>query len=88
MAASMLADMLKVGPPLLTEIIKSMESVKDTEKFVNLVQMLLPEYEKRYHVGAAPSPGFTNSVSTSARSITATGKHGTCPPAAWAVTCL
>ena len=42
---SMLADMLKVGPPLLTEIIKSMESVKDTDKFVNLVQMLLPEYE-------------------------------------------
>jgi len=41
----MLADMLKVGPPLLTEIIKSMESVKDTEKFVNLVQLLLPEYE-------------------------------------------
>jgi len=35
-----------------------MESVKDTEKFVNLVQMLLPEYEIRYHVGAAPSPGL------------------------------
>ena len=42
---SMLAEMLKIGPPLLTEIIKSMESVEDTEKFVNLVQMLLPEYE-------------------------------------------
>jgi hypothetical protein len=42
---ALLAEMLKVGPPLLTEIIKSMESVEDTEHFVNLVQMLLPEYE-------------------------------------------
>jgi len=40
-----LLDMLKVGPRCSRKIIKSMESVKDTEKFVTWYRWLLPEYE-------------------------------------------
>jgi hypothetical protein len=45
-ALSMLAEMLKVGPPQLDEIIKCLEGIGDIKKFVALVQMLLPEHEK------------------------------------------
>ena len=42
---SLLAEMLQVGPPLLTGIINALESIGDVQKFVNLVQLLLPDYE-------------------------------------------
>ncbi|MDD5038676.1 MAG: hypothetical protein PHN78_05105 [Dehalococcoidales bacterium] len=44
-ALSLLAEMLKVGPPLLSEIIECLREIKSIEKFINLVVMLLPEYE-------------------------------------------
>jgi len=44
-ALSMLADMLKAGPPLLTEIIGCLEQVETVKEFRSLVVMLLPEYE-------------------------------------------
>jgi len=44
-ALSLLADMLKVGPPLLTEIIGCLEQVETVKEFRELVRMLLPEYE-------------------------------------------
>jgi hypothetical protein len=44
-ALSLLADMLKVGPPLLTEIIGCLEQIETVKKFRALVRMLLPEYE-------------------------------------------
>ena len=42
---TLLADILQVGPPKLSEIITCLEGIHDIEKFVNLVVMLLPEYE-------------------------------------------
>ena len=44
-ALSLLADMLKVGPPLLTEIIGCLEQIETVKEFRALVRMLLPEYE-------------------------------------------
>jgi hypothetical protein len=44
-ALSMLADMLKVGPPLLTEIVGCLEQIETVKEFRSLVVMLLPEYE-------------------------------------------
>jgi hypothetical protein len=44
-ALSLLADMLKVGPPLLTEIIGCLEQIDTVKEFRALVRMLLPEYE-------------------------------------------
>ena len=45
-ALSLLADILKVGPPLLTEMIECLNRVDTVREFVELVRMLLPEYEK------------------------------------------
>jgi len=45
-ALSYFAEILKVGPPQLNEIIKCLEGVGDIEKFIELVRMLLPEHEK------------------------------------------
>jgi hypothetical protein len=42
---SLLADILKVGPPLLSEIVTCLESIDDVQKFANLVKMFLPEHE-------------------------------------------
>ncbi len=42
---SLLAEMLKVGPPVLTEIITCLEQVDTLKEFVALVRMLLPEHE-------------------------------------------
>ena len=44
-ALSLLADMLKAGPPQLTEIIGCLEQVETVKEFRELVRMLLPEYE-------------------------------------------
>ena len=44
-ALSLLADMLKVGPPLLTEIMGCLEQIETVKEFRALVRMLLPEYE-------------------------------------------
>ena len=44
-ALSMLADMLKAGPPMLSEIIGCLEQVEAVKEFRELVRMLLPEYE-------------------------------------------
>jgi len=51
-ALSLLADMLKVGPPLLTEIIGCLEQIDTVKEFRALVRMLLPEYESE--IMAAP----------------------------------
>jgi len=45
-ALSLLADILKVGPPLLSEMIECLNRVDTVREFVELVRMLLPEYEK------------------------------------------
>ena len=37
--------MLKVGPPLLTEIIGCLDQIETVKEFLELVRMLLPEYE-------------------------------------------
>jgi hypothetical protein len=42
-ALSLLADMLKVGPPLLTEIIGCLEQIETVKEFRELIRMLLPE---------------------------------------------
>jgi hypothetical protein len=42
---SLLADILKVGPPLLTEIIKCLESIDDVKKFAELTMMFVPEHD-------------------------------------------
>jgi hypothetical protein len=44
-ALSMLAEMLMVGPPQLNEIVRALEGIKDVEKFVALVDLLLPEHK-------------------------------------------
>jgi len=44
-ALSLLADVLKVGPPLLTEIIGCLEQIETVKEFRELIRMLLPEYE-------------------------------------------
>ena len=44
-ALSMLAEMLKVGPPLLSEIVECLQGIESIEAFVDLVRMLLPERE-------------------------------------------
>ena len=44
-ALSMLADMLKAGPPQLTEIIGCLEQIETVKEFRELVRMVLPEYE-------------------------------------------
>ena len=44
-ALSLLADILKVGPPLLTEIMGCLEQIETVKEFRALVRMLLPEYE-------------------------------------------
>ena len=51
-ALSLLADMLKVGPPLLTEIVGCLEQIETVKEFRELVRMLLPEYESE--IMAAP----------------------------------
>jgi len=51
-ALSLLAEMLKVGPPLLTEIIGCLEQIDTVKEFQALVRMLLPEYESE--IMAAP----------------------------------
>jgi len=44
-ALSLLADLLKVGPPMLSEIIGCLEQIETVKEFRALVVMLLPEYE-------------------------------------------
>ena len=44
-ALSLLADMLKAGPPILSEIIGCLEQIETIKEFRELVRMLLPEYE-------------------------------------------
>ena len=44
-ALSLLAEMLKVGPPVLSEIIECLEEIRSVKEFVALVKMLLPEHE-------------------------------------------
>ncbi len=44
-ALSLLADMLKVGPLLLSEIINCLEQIDTAKEFLGLVRMLLPEHE-------------------------------------------
>jgi len=51
-ALSILADMLKVGPPLLTEIIGCLDQIETVKEFRQLVKLLLPEYESEI-MGAA-----------------------------------
>jgi hypothetical protein len=51
-ALSLLADMLKAGPPMLSEIIDCLEQIETVEEFRSLVKMLLPEYESE--IMAAP----------------------------------
>ena len=51
-ALSLLAEMLKAGPPLLTEIIGCLEQIETVKEFRELVRMLLPEYESE--IMAAP----------------------------------
>jgi len=51
-ALSLLADMLKAGPPMLSEIIGCLEQVETVKEFRQLVRMLLPEYESE--IMAAP----------------------------------
>jgi hypothetical protein len=51
-ALSLLADVLKVGPPMLSEIIGCLEQIETVKEFRALVRMLLPEYESE--IMAAP----------------------------------
>lgn len=51
-ALALLADVLKVGPPLLTEIINCLENIDSVEAFLRLVRMLLPEHEVEIMSGA------------------------------------
>jgi len=51
-ALTLLADALNMGPPLITEIINCLENMTDVEAFVDLVRMLLPEYEREIMTGA------------------------------------
>jgi hypothetical protein len=51
-ALSLLAEMLKAGPPQLTEIIGCLEQIETVKEFRALVRMLLPEYESK--IMAAP----------------------------------
>ncbi|MDP2917088.1 MAG: hypothetical protein Q8O16_04070 [Dehalococcoidia bacterium] len=44
-ALSLLADILKVGPPLLSEIIECLQHIDNQKEFLSLVRMLLPEHE-------------------------------------------
>ena len=44
-ALSLLAEMLKAGPPMLSEIIGCLEQIETVKEFRALVVMLLPEYE-------------------------------------------
>jgi hypothetical protein len=44
-ALSLLAETLRVGPPMLTEIIGCLEQIETVKEFRSLVVMLLPEYE-------------------------------------------
>ena len=44
-ALSLLAEVLKAGPPQLSEIIGCLEQVETVKEFRELVRMLLPEYE-------------------------------------------
>jgi len=44
-ALSLLADLLKTGPPMLSEIIGCLEQIETVKEFRELVRMLLPEYE-------------------------------------------
>jgi hypothetical protein len=51
-ALSMLADMLKAGPPILSEIIGCLEQIETVKEFRELVRMLLPEYESEIMAAA------------------------------------
>jgi hypothetical protein len=51
-ALSLLADMLKAGPPMLSEIIGCLKQVETVKEFRELTRMLLPEYESA--IMAAP----------------------------------
>ena len=44
-ALSLLADVLKAGPPILSEIVGCLEQIETVKEFRALVRMLLPEYE-------------------------------------------
>jgi hypothetical protein len=44
-ALSLLANMLKAGPPMLSEIVGCLEQIETVKEFRALVKMLLPEYE-------------------------------------------
>lgn len=50
-ALSVLADVLNMGPPLITGIIECLLNMKTVEAFLQLVRMLLPEYEKEIMAG-------------------------------------
>lgn len=42
---SLLAEKLRVGPPLLSELIDSLQDIETIEKFLSLIRTLMPEYE-------------------------------------------
>ena len=44
-ALSLLADKLRTGPPSLTALVDCLEDIKTIEGFLELIRMLLPEYE-------------------------------------------
>ena len=44
-ALSLLAEVLKAGPPMLSEIIGCLEQIETVKEFRELVRMLLPDYE-------------------------------------------
>jgi hypothetical protein len=46
-ALSILADILKTGPPLLSSIISCLEGIDSDLKFAELVDILLPEFSKK-----------------------------------------
>jgi len=45
-ALSLLAEMLQVGPPLLSAIVSCLNQVESEKDFLSLVMMLLPEHER------------------------------------------
>lgn len=42
---SLLAEKLRVGPPLLSELIDSLQNIETVERFLFLIRKILPEYE-------------------------------------------
>ena len=54
-ALSLLADVLKAGPPMLSEIIGCLEQIETVKEFRALVRMLLAGIRIRNH-GGAPKP--------------------------------